>query len=456
MSEFIFADLIAENATATLATLVTVTVVSVVAVGTCVLPCRRRELAAQIVTVTYMSGIRVAREQIPVREPQWDGSNVIDGPGSTRPGVYLVAPRNGIKTIRVRVQVTRSRNVAAIGTLTGILGGLSFVAQCPTSVGFHDVVAQMQGVPNGIECYQGDAAWTLAAPDITVALNATRLEIYFVLAVPDACHADDDQNACYRENGVWAEALRFLCRTVRVTGLDTAPRAVARITQYCHSERGLRYDSSSRYMQDDRVKEVHMLRLQDYIAGVMPSANCSDQAGAVTVLSRAIGAPVTMLELRPFGYIMPTNLMERRGCNNPTPNPKHPDFVDIRTVQEWWNVRWGFELHIFCELDGAIYDACTGPHLGTETAAGYVEAAVDSMAHIVAQHQRSRPARKSGTATYKSKQEKQREKEMEEKARWERIGSMRVDEIDLSVATAPTRAGTASDIVPFIIIDKLI
>ena len=461
---------VVDNACAILGTLLVTTVVSVVTVGSCLCPCRRPELAADLEEISYTSQIRVARNKTTVTAPQWDPGVANDGQGSTRPGVYLVQGQGAAATLRVKVRVTRSAIVSPVGDLLGTLGGLSFKARCPTAAGVHTVDALMTGVPSTIAHVRGDAQWSLQTPELTAALSNTRLELFFVLKAPETCHVgapvlasasssdsmeEEDQNACYREAGVWVEVLRFLCLHVQVTGLGTPADAVKRITTYCHGGHGLAYDSKSWYMKDDRNQGIHMFDLNAYLSRTSPKANCSDQAGALTVLSRAIGAPVTMLIMDPFGYIKTTRLMERDNCNNPTPNPEHPNFVDIYKRDDWVSVRWGFTSHVFCELDGLIYDACTGPHMGLSRAA-YVEAAVDADPHFFAKQMKKEVPKKKGPAPYKSKQQKERERVQEEKAYWDKIGKMNVNEVDISVATAPTDPGTVKNIYPFIVLSKLL
>jgi hypothetical protein len=113
-------------------------------------------------------------------------------------------------------------------------------------------------------------------------------------------------------------------------------------------------------------------------------------------------------------------------------------------------VRWGFDGHVFCELDDRIYDACIGPHLGTETRSQYIDAAIDTNAHNA--KQRRQISMKREMRPYRPKEEKERE----ERERSAAIGRTLIGEVDLNSPTAPDTHGTEKEIHPFVVITKLL
>jgi len=88
--------------------------------------------------------------------------------------------------------------------------------------------------------------------------------------------------------------------------------------------------------------------------------------------------------MEPFGFIRKTKLIEppeARDCNNPF--YMSPAVTGGRCVGVGCNsdlcrpTRSAFGNHAFVRLGTAIFDACAGPHLGTENLATYITNAID-------------------------------------------------------------------------------
>jgi hypothetical protein len=185
---------------------------------------------------------------------------------------------------------------------------------------------------------------------------------------------------------VWTEALRFLCAKVGVVGLNT-PADVARlVTQYCHSSHGLLYDIVSGGAAFVTGGSGGTFQLMNYITGASHMVNCYDQAAAVQSLSGAVGVKMNWLYLSPYGFINTTNLVGVGSCNNPFYWETNEPILDPEDPQ-----RTPFGNHAFCGLGGKIFDACAGPHGGTEDAAEYCRASIDRTTTLYRLHGTLRP-----------------------------------------------------------------
>lgn len=367
--------------TADLAGLIQAPVVVVAAAPVAAAPVR--EFEAEVLEVEWLDGIAIARDKVTVVPPHWTPGVAVheeDLPaqerypgGSRKPGLYTVA--SGTKPrLRVKVNVTRSANQPGQGTLRGQLGGFAFSGPCTTGVGEQDVEVESSEAPDSARHYTGDVQWTLSADREHYPLhNTTRLEVFAILDTP----------AGYFVDGVWVEALRFLFRKAGVALLREPKDVAVCVTRYCHTRHGMRYDTAlhngGRSHFGASGKEARMFQLMDYMARNGDSGNlvnCFDQAAAVESLCGTMGVDVDWVFRRPYGYIKPTSLVGVGLCNNPFFDPNHP-----RKLVAWdtpYPQRKPFGCHAFNDLDGRVFDACAGPHLGTETLREYLEAAVDA------------------------------------------------------------------------------
>ncbi|KAG6811091.1 hypothetical protein H0H92_009017 [Tricholoma furcatifolium] len=131
--------------------------------------------------------------------------------------------------------------------------------------------------------------------------------------------------------------------------------------------------------------------------GTNPIVNCFDQAAMVELSCSLYVRDTSWLCLEPFGYIKTTHLVGVKDYYNnflPVNNPFFGNNVDRANVDPNANDRYGFKCHAFNghtlqwtnESNDGIYDACGGPHLGTQTIIEYcnnvpnvdpVDAAID-------------------------------------------------------------------------------
>jgi hypothetical protein len=346
-------------------------------------PAPEIELAAELISVTFKSAVKTSHARATVQEPHWESGSEAQieddwsqsakrmrlppGPYSKRAAVYLVKGAGGGHEVEVKVKVTKSRNVSGDAKLLGTFRGLSIEGSCPTAAGEHTVTAQITDPPEEIQAYRGKIAWRLSAesPAVTVNLGSTLAEVYFILGIP---------TLPYRTNGVWAEALRFLCGRIGVVGVKDGRVAAAEVTAYCHSAHLLRYDTIRGGSHYGVSSHGGAFKLENYMFRLDPACNCYDQAAAIESLSGALGVALRWLYLFPFGYIRPTNLVGVGRCNNPFFQRDESK----KLVASDMPGRTVFDNHAFIGSEaGNVLDACGGPHLGKQSVVQYLDASID-------------------------------------------------------------------------------
>ena len=345
-----------------------------------------KSLKGKVNAVTWGGGIKVSRKsglaRATVATPHWqEGTAVDDGSGSLRPGVLLVGGAKGTGDTAITVEITENVNVSGNGVVRGTLGGLEFEGSCPTSVGVHSVALVFKTDPDSIQHAQGDVSWGIQVADLggSVGLaNATRLEAFVVLDTPAAF---------YGAQGVWVEALRFMCDTVAVSGMKTPAEVAARTAQYCHGSHGLSYDTFNGAPVYGCSGAGGTFHLESYIAAALPVVNCYDQAGATQALCGATGTPLIWHYLDPYGFIQTTNLIGVGQCNSPFFSKNGT--TAMMAIND--SRRTAFGNHAFCDLGGKILDACAGPHTGTEDQTQYCAASIDSATTLYSLYQNFRP-----------------------------------------------------------------
>lgn len=351
------------------------------------------ELKAELVSVSFKSGLRVTCRGTTIAPPHWEvgkEGEITDDwkemaetlclpsePYSKRAAVFLIKGAAGATyDVDVKVRVTKSKNVSGDGKLVGSLGGLTIEGVCPTGAGEHTVSATIKEPPEEIQSYRGMMAWGIeveSAP-ISLSLGSALVEVYFVLAKPgDRPYPD----------GVWSEVLRFLCGKVGVAGEKNPDAAAAAVTTYCHSKHGLRYDTDNGASKYGVGPHGGPLRLLGYLKRDRASCNCYDQAAAVQALSQALGVSVGWRYLSPFGYINPTNLVGVGQCNNPFFGADDTK----KLVPAESPDRTAFGNHAFADVSGGnVLDGCAGPHTGSETPQQYVTASIDATPSLYARY----------------------------------------------------------------------
>jgi hypothetical protein len=347
---------------------------------------------AEIIELSWDSGIDSARDKTKITAPHWKvGENLNEdnnptkqwySTGSKKPGVYLIGTKgksSAKDTFTIKIKVSKNEEIkAATAKVTGKLGKLEFTGDCPTGVGEHTVTMKFKALPDKLEHVEGDAKWTISldSPALKADLkHVTRLELFFIL----------DKPMSFYTQGVWAEALRLVFKKAKVGGTNTADAASKKVTTYCHTEHGMKYDTVrggsnfKAYNIGGNKFELFLYITKRGIDG-KNTVNCYDQAAAVQAFSGALGIQMQWIFLNPYGYINLTNLIGVGSCNNPFfqsngSKPVVPDNDPRRTA---------FGNHAFIIYSQKIHDACAGPHAGTETLREYMLAAIDAKASIPA------------------------------------------------------------------------
>jgi hypothetical protein len=358
-----------------------------VAVATTVPP--DKEFAAELVSVKFDSGVRVSHSKATVAGPHWQvgkEKEITDDwaatakklglpaePYSKRPAVYLIkGARDAEFLLSVTVKVTKAVNIKGDAKLSGNFNGLVFEGWFPATAAEHQLDVKIVNPPDSIHCYRGEIAWRLdlEKEPISQTLESTLAELYFIL--------DEPARRPYPD-GVWVEALRFLCGKAGVVGEDSTEGVAKKVARYCHTPHKLRYDTflgDSAYGLDMKGGEFD---LTGYMERTSAKCNCYDQAAAVQALSLALGASVGWVYLVPYGFIKETNLVGVGRCNNPF----FGFDVTKKVVPADSPDRKPFGRHAFAELPNEnILDACAGPHTGDETREKYVEESIDDTASL--------------------------------------------------------------------------
>jgi hypothetical protein len=349
-------------------------------------PPPEKEFEAELVSVTFDSGIPVTHGdgKTKITPPHWEAGKegeITDDwsatalkarlpaePYSKRAAVYLIKGAAGAKyDVKVKVKVTKSKNISGKAKLLGDFMGLVIEGDCETGAGEHEVPAKIKDPPESIAGGCARISWGLDVPDFgCVGLGASLAEIYFVLAKPPIPYPD----------GVWSEALRFLCGKVGVEGETDPDSVAAKITTYFHGSHRLKYHTSGGISCYGASLEGGGFSLSNYIKRTSERCNCYDQAGAVNAFSRALGVSVTWKWMDPYGFIRPTVLVGFKGlCNNPFFGSDESK----KKVDDDSKEREPFTRHGFAALPGGnILDACAGPHTGSEKPDDYLTAAIDN------------------------------------------------------------------------------
>jgi hypothetical protein len=247
-------------------------------------------------------------------------------------------------------------------------------------------------LPGTLQHYEGDAAFRVDpdghACQSYVLREKPRLEMFVIYGRP----------MIFYNKGVWVEALRLVFKNgINVKGKKTPRSISAKVTEYCHTEHGMVYDTedgASWFIV--RVSGVPympqfggLFRLCDYIRkernhspGIpsLNTLNCYDSAGAIQTLCGALGVETLWVYQDPFGYINKTNLVGVGDCNNPFFND--PTYAGTSpVVNAGSRRRSGFGNHAFIAVGTkahhAIRDACAGPHIQNENLREYLNASID-------------------------------------------------------------------------------
>jgi hypothetical protein len=391
-------------------------------------------IKVEILSITVDSQITACMNQIPIKHPNWvPGIDLNDGPGSQRPGVFEIAEEPDISEIAEFLEKNRElENIEAPETTqedgkiekskiietckdlskelektkndnkkTSILK-VAVSVTCPPAKGKITLVGKLGGIifsgaidgkgpakqtvtvvplvePVSFTRTRGDMQWYLllykdSKLDDCIPLGKTRMEIFWIYGPPGKMF----------KRGVWIEVLRRL--HLECGGLKTRMEVIRRIINYCHTGTGLRYDSFIQACYYSERSSGGVFNLKAWLARTYPFCNCFDQAGAVQVLSGALGIEVEWTRMEPFGYINETSLVGRGQCNNPS----FLDSVSSEILPRDDSQRGFFGHHAFCIWQNSgmniVLDATAGPHLGdnikktftTGNKQAYIDANIDA------------------------------------------------------------------------------
>lgn len=353
-------------------------------------PCNRFE--GRIIRImSIANSVDVTVGGAVVAAPYWiyGGASYEDGANSTHPAAVPTQAGSDLE-MSVKVDVTKADGLSGSGELIGTLSDgtvVEFKGVVPMSVGVHTVTVKLDRTTTRLARHRGDIAWQVIAPGCgTHNVGRSRVEIYRIV---------EDTRPPYLTAGRPAEALRFLYERMGAGGADVAGKNPAgirdttdTITTYCHGPHGMTYDTFRGGVGFLTIgRRGSTFALTDYMtlkgtntnaAGtVVPNmVNCYDQASAVLVFAGIMGIDGHKRYVEPFGYITTTILVGGIRSNNPF----HSGVAALSVLPQMDPRRTSFGNHEFY-MDSAsavVFDACAGPHLGTEDYYNYLNNSVDT------------------------------------------------------------------------------
>lgn len=315
----------------------------------------------------------------PVAAPHWQADSATDfiaDDGSTHP-MCIATATGSAADLMIKVEVTKADGLSGTAVLTGTIGaGATWRGTFPVAVGTHDVTVKLDNETTVLRAHRGDIVWRATVPDCgEKQMGRSHVELYRVLFTPVQPFLDP---------GLPVEALRFLYDQVGVAGIDVAIgsaadadlNVTARITTHLHSGHGLTYDTGGGrtfYLPGSRTG----FDMTGYLAKTNGNiVNCYDQAAAVLVFAGVMGINGFTRFVEIFGFINETTLVGGIRTNNPFFATNGSDPI----TDEPYPTRTPFGNHQFYMDRGTskVFDACAGPHLGTESYLEYMEASVDT------------------------------------------------------------------------------
>ena len=323
-----------------------------------------KSITAEVLELEFVDSFKACLAQTVINPPHWPATRSPSNQSSK--AVVFRFNHRGTQKAKLKLKIT-SRGYSGNGKLTGVLQRFEFEGSVPLSSGEHVVEVTLKEPPDSLLWCKGEIFWGIDATDRSIMAGRTHVEIFFVFADPSL-------QPCFASDGVWIEALRFLFDNSSVSGVQTMPSAVEKVTQCCFGLPNHKYEVIQGAPSYGGASGT--FHLKNYIDHSLGFVNCYDQTYAVIVLSAALGIGVDGLYLNPFGYIRTVNLVGWGPCNNPFPSGR--PIADHLVVAPLDPARSGFGNHMFCEYSAKIYDACTGPVKGTVDRAGYVANTIDT------------------------------------------------------------------------------
>lgn len=354
-------------------------------------PCTRFEgRLTEISSISNAVTVTVAGST--VSAPYWTlgPPSYEDGVHSTHPAAVPTQVGSDVE-MDVIIEVAKADGLSGTAELVGSLMDdtrIEWKGTFPVAVGTHTVTVKTDHATTELARHMGDVVWEASVPGCgDHIVGRTRVEIYRIVR---------DHQPAFLSAGRPAEALRFMYENMGIARTDVALPLVgselavtSEITYYLHSSHGLTYDVNggrSFYLNN----AFTVFYLLDYISRArLNVVNCYDQASGVLALAAVIGidgfkrfvgsqtgGPAGAI----FGFINETTLVGGIRSNNPFYATNGSDPIESRP----YPVRTAFGNHQFYmdRASAMVFDACAGPHLGTEDYATYMDASVDLTVQI--------------------------------------------------------------------------
>jgi len=338
-----------------------------------------KSFTATILAVSFDKSYKACREGATIAAPHWPAK--ADGYRQSKKAAVLQLGNKNAYAATVKVKV-ESEGLSGKGTLIGRLENLHFTGEVTLTSGTYDVEVTLKQAPSALSWIRGRIFWQINA-ERNVRAGATFVELFFIFGNPASIE-------CFRKDGVWIKALRFIFEEGGLDGIEKADDSVRKVTQCCFKLPNHRYN-----IVDDEASEFidhpGNFKLKKYMEPADFEVNSLDQSCAVITFAAALGLKVNGLHLSPFGYLQHTRLVGRGWCNNPFPYSKQQSALAIslrqgktqspeESKEEAFLVvaprdpcRRPFVDHTFCEFNNKIFDAAIGPALGQHNRLDYMK-----------------------------------------------------------------------------------
>jgi len=325
----------------------------------------------------------------------WEGDKNRDTDrGSLAPHVFAYDFKSAVtSSVNVAIKITGGENDGAEYSLHGLLDGHKIFASdffAVESTGEATVAAkivdrQTSAVPFS---WNVDISWELTqkgSENKVESADKTRLELYWI-------SGDVHEIFLSEKAGIPVEFLRSAIKSLSPKSdravLVSNPAQNVWATQQAFWYYNKVYDTNSGESHfgvngagGNFDYEYYIQSSEGRLGGLYPTVNCYDQAAMVQVLSSFSAGRASWLYQEPYGFINNTNLIGVGECNNPFFQRNGTDpIIDVNDGR-----RTAFARHAYngmlntpaIQANDRIYDACGGPHLGTETPQQYITAAID-------------------------------------------------------------------------------
>jgi len=325
----------------------------------------------------------------------WEGKNTHDGDkGSLAPNVFSYDFKSAVpSSIKVTIKHTGDKHVGSKHCLHGLVDGHKIIASdlfAVESTGEATVAAKIVDPHMSQKpfSWNADVSWELAeegSTHKTVCAEKTRLELYWIWGEIHEIFLSGNA-------GIPVELLRSAIPSLTAgpnrVALNSDPAIDSWATNLAFGGYNKRYDTMSGAPHFGVSYNGGYFYYSYYVqaaagrgpGSLYPIVNCYDQAAMVQVLTSFNGPTASWLYQDPYGYINTTYLVGIGNCNNPFFQSNNtPQVIAVNSPYRtgFGNHAYNGLLAVLDRLNDRVYDACGGPHLGTETPQQYINAAID-------------------------------------------------------------------------------